>query len=54
MRKLGLSGTVVWQQGVEQADLLAHDGDQGNLVRIPQLRETCVGCLRTGLPTDRR
>ena len=54
MRTLGLPGAGVWQQGVEPADLHAHDGDAGNLVRISQLRETRVGCLRVWWQAERR
>ena len=51
--RLGLPEAILAEQGVEQADELAHDGDEGDLVRLAAGEESFVEGLGRGFATDR-
>ena len=50
--RLGLPETILAEQGVEQADELAHDGDEGDLGRLAAGEESFVEGLGRGFATD--
>ena len=51
--RLGLPEAILAEQGVEQADKLAHDGDEGDLGRLAAGEESFVEGLGRGFATDR-
>ena len=51
--RLGLPEAILAEQGVERADELAHDGDEGDLGRLAAGEESLVEGLGRGFATDR-
>ena len=51
--RLGLPEAILAEQGIEQADELAHDGDEDDLVRLAAGREAFVKGLGGGFAADR-